>query len=762
MRTAAPREGEGGAPPPFALVLVVLGAVSASRFLAIAAGPGEQDEAVFAGAVTRFDLFDLSPQAPGFPVWILLGRLLLPVFVQPFTSLAAASTILCALGLPALWLWGRRLVGPWEALGATALAAVLPVVWVNGGRAFSDSPATALFLLSLAALSASGEGAPGRSSRALAALAGLLAAAGAGVRPHLVLVFGPLMLVEAVRLARAGRRDAAAALVLSGIAGTLAWGAFLLAHSGGLSGLLASVGERAGFRAHAMATGSLGTLVDSFPVRAFLSPRRAALVHLLALVGLLALLRRRRRGGLDLLLLLLPAFYSLWTLHSRATVRYAIPWVLFVLLAAAAGLSAVLRRPPLAFCAFLLAAFVSAREAWPVVRESATLPPPPARAVDAVARYAHPGRETIVADDILHAFLRTERWEGRLAAWGYLDSELVAGPCPANRRYVRLVDVTDEADPVTRRDEGWRVFWQGGRIQEALANRRLLLIGLRDPAPPLFSTGFSVRETARGRPSFRWAGPAARLVVPGLEGPPVALLSGERPGDAGPTTLTVREERSGRLLLERRVPPGRFELALADSLVYGPLERPRELVLSCDRPVPLPRVPGSTRPSTGCFVLDEATFSLPPERLWERFGDERRVDVGSPADRNADPWGFHDREELPSVSAEVRWTAGDASLLWVPERGFVPRQLAVRARVPGNAPVELTLLVAGSRAGSVAVPPGDFTEVRLDLPPLAVEALTGVDPVRIGLASATSCPRRDGTGDDPRELGVAVDRVILR
>ncbi|MCE7960294.1 MAG: hypothetical protein DYH06_20525, partial [Acidobacteria bacterium ACB2] len=237
---------------------------------------------------------------------------------------------------------------------------------------------------------------------------------------------------------------------------------------------------------------------------------------------------------------------------------------------------------------------------------------------------------------------------------------------------------------------------------------------------------------------------------------------GERPGDAGPTTLTVREERSGRLLLERRVPPGRFELALADSLVYGPLERPRELVLSCDRPVPLPRVPGSTRPSTGCFVLDEATFSLPPERLWERFGDERRVDVGSPADRNADPWGFHDREELPSVSAEVRWTAGDASLLWVPERGFVPRQLAVRARVPGNAPVELTLLVAGSRAGSVAVPPGDFTEVRLDLPPLAVEALTGVDPVRIGLASATSCPRRDGTGDDPRELGVAVDRVILR
>ena len=87
------------ADPPKALVLVTLGLVVASRFLALAASPGEIDEAVFAGAVTHFDLFDLSPQAPGFPVWILIGRALLPFCVTPFNALATASTALSAVGL---------------------------------------------------------------------------------------------------------------------------------------------------------------------------------------------------------------------------------------------------------------------------------------------------------------------------------------------------------------------------------------------------------------------------------------------------------------------------------------------------------------------------------------------------------------------------------------------------------------------------------------------------------------------------------------
>ncbi len=85
--------------PPLPLVAALVGAAVATRFLAIAVSPGEIDEAVFSGAVTRFDLADLSPQAPGFPVWILIGRGLLPVVPSPFHALAVAATLLSCVSL---------------------------------------------------------------------------------------------------------------------------------------------------------------------------------------------------------------------------------------------------------------------------------------------------------------------------------------------------------------------------------------------------------------------------------------------------------------------------------------------------------------------------------------------------------------------------------------------------------------------------------------------------------------------------------------
>jgi hypothetical protein len=759
--------GEGGieretdSRPPFLMVGLLLGAAMASRFFAIAAAPGEIDEAVFAGAVTRFDLFDLSPQAPGFPVWILLGRALRPFFGTPFHALAAASTILAALAIPALYVWGRTLVGGWAALGGTLLYAALPVVWGNGGRAFSDTPSTAAFVLALAALSlADRTPGEGRGSRALSVAAGLLAAAGAGIRPHLALAFGPLLVLEAFR---AGRRRAgdAAAFVLSGVAGTAAWGAWLLAQAGGLDGLRASVAERAGFRSHAFATGTFGSFADSFLVRDFVSPRRALVVGLLAAAGFAFLWLRRRRGAVDHALFLVPTFLSLWFLHSRAMSRYSVPFVLGVALLVAAGLEGLLRKRPLALAAALAAAALFGREGWIEARESVREAPPPSAAIAYLESYVHAGRETIVADDDFQAFLRTERWEGRLVAWGYLDSELVAAPLQMNRRLVRLADFTTEPDDPPGRDGAWRVWWRGGRVAEALGNRRLLTVGVRDPAPPLFGPGFGVKESAPGVPSFRWAGAAARLIVPGLDGPPAAFLFGERPGEGGPTTLSVTETVTGRVVVSRTIEPGSFDLAIVDLPVYGPLERPKEYVVSCDRTVPLPGMAGGLRPREGCFVFREATFSAPREKLWDRLGEEYRVDVGTPGDFRAGLEGFFGRETAASLNADFRWTDGRASLLWVPRPGFRPHELAVRAMTPGGtAPVEVT--IGGRVAGTLAFTGAGFSEERLELDGPAAAALAGTDPVRIVLGSPTVSPKRAGTGADPRELGIGVDRVLVR
>jgi hypothetical protein len=765
------RVGDRRREPPLVLAALVVGAVVASRFFALAHSPGEIDEAVFSGAVTRFDLFDLSPQAPGFPVWILLGRALLPFCVTPFNALATASTVLAACSVPALYLWGRRVVGGWSALAGVVLGYALPVVWVNGGRAFSDMPATALFLGALACLANSEERRSpnqtrwrelvfARRSRLLALAAGLLAAAGCGVRPHLLLGFFPLLLVWTFRImSRPGRADAAWTFVLSALAGTAAWGVWLFAQAGGASGLLASLSERVGFRAHAFATGTVGTLLDSFLVRDFLSWRRAVAVLAVAGTGLVLLALRKRRGAVDLALVLVPLFLSLWLLHSRAMSRYSVPFVLVLCLAVGAGLEALLRRGFFAFGAASVVAFFFAREAWPEVRASAREETPPIAALRTLERYVHPGRETIVADPDFHAFLRTERWEGRLVVWGYSDEELVQAPRQMNKRLVRLADFTGETGAPDVSDPAWRSWTRGGLVAEALGNRRLLAVAIRDPAPPLFGPGFGVRESARGMPSFRWAGPAAHLYVPADQGPLCAVLSGDRPAEAGDTTLRVTEAGSGREILTRRIAPGPFDLAIVPRAVVGPMPGPAEYVLACDRPRDLPLLEGATRPARGCFTFREATFSYAPEALWTRQVARLVADMGAPDDGRFDPEGFFGREKIGDTGLDLRWTTGDASIVFSPVPGFTPARLVLRARAVATS-VDVAVSVGSFPAGTLRVAPG-FGEVSLPLPPEAVRALSGPEPVRLGIRVPTTVPKDAGKGEDTRALGIGVDRISL-
>ncbi|MBL8111325.1 MAG: hypothetical protein JNK60_00450 [Acidobacteria bacterium] len=739
--------------PPFAVAALVLGGLAATRFLALSAEPGEIDEAVFAGAVTHFDLFDLSPQAPGFPVWILLGRALRPLCVGPYESLVIASTLLATLLFPALYVWGRRLVGGWEALAGCLLSGFLPVVWVNGGRAFTDTPATGFFLLSLALLATS-------TSPRGAAVAGLLAAAGAGVRPHLVLMFGPLFLLETIVLVRKGHRAEALAFVLAGLLGTGAWTAWLLAQAGGIAGLFSSVGERAAFRSQAFATGTFGTLEDSFLVRDALSLRRALCAGAALLAGAVALglSKERRTGLLRLALVLLPGFLSLWFLHSRAMSRYSVPLVAVAALLAGAGLVAALRRPVLAFGASIAIALVFAKETLPVVRAQSREASPPIAAIRALERDLHPGRHTIVADEIFHAFLRLERWEGRLGAWALQERELATTRPTRNKRLLRIADLTaqpaaDGAQP------SWRVWSVSGRVVERLGNARLLRVGIADPAPPLFGPGFGVKEVIPGKPAFRWSGPSAELLVPGLEGPPAAFLAGERTGPA--TRLLVKDLVRGQTLVERVVEPGAFELAILPAQTQGPLPDVSRYAISCDTPLPLPPFPGGLRPERGCFVFREATLSLPAGALWERQGRRRVADLGGREDRRVSPAGFHAREEAGTSGTSLRWTSGDAAVTFVPETGFVPAVLALRARAPFDAGVSVLVSIAEKAAGHLEIPPGAFNEVRLGIPPDVAAAFLAADPVMIRLRMATTTPKEKGQGEDPRPLGIAVDRVIL-
>jgi len=606
--------------PPTWLVVLFLGVLVASRFPALARSPGEVDEAIFAGAVTHFDLFELSPPAPGFPVWILIGRALLPFCVTPFNALATASTLLAAASLPALYVWGRRSVGGWAALGGTVFAASLPVVWVNGGRAFADTPGTAFCLLAAALLSLTEERrvfnmtrwreyASARRARVLAVLAGLAAAAGFGVQPRLVLAFALLFLVAAWRLLeRVNRRDVAVSFVGAALAGSLAWFVWLAAQAGGLSGTGVGGAGGTGVPAHALTTGSVGGFLDSFLVRDFLSPRRAAVFWLVAAVGVASLARRRSRAAIDLPVVLVPLFGSLWFLGNRTMSEGSIPFALVASLLFGVGLEALFRRRVLGFVAAVAIAGLFAFETWPEVLRSSRQTTPPMAALQELERYVHPGRETIVADETFRAFLRMESWEGRLVVPACTTTDFVSGYVRTNERLVRLADLTGDPGLPDSGDPAWKTWFRSGRVAEMLGRGRLLAVGVRDPAPPLFGPGFGVAERGGGRPAFRWAGPSARLVVPGLVGPPAVSLAGERDADAGPTTLRAMDGASGDVLLSRSVGPGPFEVVIVPRPVFGPLARPAVFVLSCDRPRPLPPVEGVRRPGLGCFRIVGATF----------------------------------------------------------------------------------------------------------------------------------------------------------
>jgi hypothetical protein len=292
-----------------------------------------------------------------------------------------------------------------------------------------------------------------------------------------------------------------------------------------------------------------------------------------------------------------------------------------------------------------------------------------------------------------------------------------------------------------------------------LGNRRLLVVATRDPAPPLFGPGFGVKESMPGHPSFRWAGPSARLIVAADQGPPAATLSGERPGYGGATTLTVTEAVSGRILVSRTVEPGPFELTILDRPVFGPMPGPAQYVIACDRFVDLPPLAGAIRPAKGCFTFLEATISRPPEHVWMWQGARLVADLGAPDDGRYDPDGFWAREKIADAGLNLRWTKERASVAWAPVPGFAPGRIVLRLRSVAE-PKDVSIFVNGVLAGAVRAGPG-LAEASSPLTPDAARLLAGLECARIELRTPTEVPKSLGKGDDTRALGVAVDRISL-
>ncbi len=292
----------------------------------IAQSPDDLDGVNFVLGLREFDLARHQPHPPGYPVYIVLGRLVSNVLrwstaggASSFTDVdvAALSIISYLSGALAVvflvwlfwWLEGRVRT----ALLATLVVATCPLFWFTGGRPLSDLPGLMLGVIGLAGLLAGRRWAidddqqptaaaaawPARLTFWLAASAFIVALA-TGVRAQAAWLCVPLLLVVLTRLA--WRRRAVAVIVAASfVVGVLLWAVPLVMASGGLDSYLAELDNQSAFdltQARTFWTNPTPQFMTQALRDTFVSPwgdwRIAAVVLALAISGVLSMARSAR------------------------------------------------------------------------------------------------------------------------------------------------------------------------------------------------------------------------------------------------------------------------------------------------------------------------------------------------------------------------------------------------------------------------------------------------------------------------------------
>lgn len=371
-------------------VLLGFVAVAAVRLLTLPASLWEWDEVLFVKGVEHFDPVHHQPHPPGYPLLIGLGKLLNVFLRDPFVSLVTLSVVSCLIGYLALVSAFRRLAGGPNGPDAPAaeriavLGALLfhfsPTMLVYGPLALSDAPALMFLALALAAAARL----PDRVSPATAAAFGAFAAAAIGCRPQLAVATLPMVAVALV-LAGGWKRWAAAVSAFTFV--SLLWFVPLLVAVGGFDGFFGFLGKQAELFATYDAKGPRAWHKPAWIFFRFVAHpwgKRWSAFPLLALavIGIVSLIARRRvRPALPLAVLCgIELGLCLFVMNPADGVRYALPSLIAIAFAAAAGCQALasrLRAPAGAYvpAALLMAGFVFYTSPLLAARTRALSPP---------------------------------------------------------------------------------------------------------------------------------------------------------------------------------------------------------------------------------------------------------------------------------------------------------------------------------------------------------------------------------------------------
>jgi hypothetical protein len=375
-------------------------AVLVSRLLTMPRTFWEFDELLFAAAVRKFDPWSSHPHAPGYPLYVGLGKCFAFLFGDAFRGLVALSVISCAIGYIFLARAFRRCLGDDPLLGA---AGALIFYFSAGALVHLTLPlsdSAALMFLAMA-FYATTLFKPGMAPPTAAALLfGFATSAAIGVRPQLVVPLLPVFLFVILRT-RDMRRILIA--IASFAALSIAWFLPLMIAAGGWNRLIAWELHQATYVATHDATMSRGaaafrSLIAWFVIHPF-GPKVIALpLLLLAAVGAVVVWRQRSTTALPLLLFgAMHLLYALLVMEPADSVRYSLPHVMiFCLLIAVALGAARVRSLPIA--AATIIAIASLAYVWPLIKARTSGPSPPF----AAATYANQtfAPDTVIAYDL--------------------------------------------------------------------------------------------------------------------------------------------------------------------------------------------------------------------------------------------------------------------------------------------------------------------------------------------------------------------------
>lgn len=565
-------------------ILVAASMVAAmSRLLAVARTPWDWDEILFMLALDHFDVAEHRPHPPGFPLYILAGKVIRKLGFGDFHALQALSFVGAVAVVPAMFFLCRELRMRFStSLSAAMLLAFFPNVWFYGGGAFSDVPSMTLVIIAVALLLAGC-----RNGQAYLAGAATLAIA-AGFRPQNLLVgFAPLLIASAFQIRRSVVR------VMAAVSAILAIVAISYAGAAWLTGWSAYREALRIHRDYILRTDSflsterppLWRVFDDFFVMPYHAPVINACIAALVLVAVV----RRRPHVLVAVAAFGPLCLASWLILDRFSAsRFSIGYAPLIALMAAEGLQWITGRVAIESLAAAALIVVMVVWTWPalvVIRPSIS---PPVAAADWIRNHLDAQTATIYVDTRMVPFAEWYLPDYHLRFIG--DSQ----PPPSWARRQPGFSFSEDASTSPHAENFIRPH---GRLWD-LVRQRYFESSVRPIAEMVaFGDGWYSEEGA-GPQAWRWMGARSDAKLPPIDGNARLSLSLYVPLDVLPAFPNIVVRLNGNVVDAFR---GQRSFISREWVVHARGNAPNELVIETDRVV---------TPAAGHVGRDARTLGL--------------------------------------------------------------------------------------------------------------------------------------------------------